>query len=41
MQEDVERLWFRRVISAVLLVTLTWGSVPLIKNFIYPTQTRR
>jgi len=37
-QEQVERLWFRRIVSAIMLTAIAVGAVPVIKNMMFPVQ---
>jgi hypothetical protein len=35
-QEQVERVWFRKIVTVLLLGALTVGAVPILKNMFFP-----
>jgi hypothetical protein len=37
-QEAVERLWFRRVVTVLMVGMISVGAVPIIKNTLFPVQ---
>lgn len=41
MAETTERVWFVRIVTVVMLACISVGAVPIVKNMIYPAQTRR
>jgi hypothetical protein len=40
-QEEVERQWFRKIVSVLLLGLLTFGAVPILKNTFFPVERSR
>ena len=40
-QEEVERDWFRKIVSVLLLALLTFGAVPIVKNTFWPAEKSR
>ena len=40
-QEQVEREWFRKIVSVLLLGLLTFGAVPIVKNTFFPAEKSR
>jgi hypothetical protein len=40
-QEEVERQWFRKIVSVLLLGLLTFGAVPILKNTFFPVEKSR
>ena len=41
MAEETERVWFVRVVTIIMLACIAVGTVPIVKNMIYPPQARR
>lgn len=41
LQEQVERTWFRRVVSVLMVVGISIGAVPIIKNTLFPVAKVR
>ena len=37
-QEQVERVWFRKIATVLLLAALTVGGVPIAKNTFFPAE---
>ena len=37
-REQVERKWFRRIASVLMLAALTFGAVPIVKNTFFPAE---
>jgi hypothetical protein len=35
-QEQIEREWFRKIVTVLLLGALTVGAVPILKNTFFP-----
>ena len=35
-QEQVERLWFRRVVSVIMVAAIAVGAIPVMKNTFFP-----
>jgi hypothetical protein len=40
-REQVERLWFVRFATALMVCAIAVGTVPLLKNTFFPTQQAR
>jgi hypothetical protein len=40
-KEDVERLWFVRFVTALMICALAVGAVPILKNTFFPSQQAR
>jgi hypothetical protein len=40
-QEQTERMWFRRVVLVVMLVGISFGAIPVIKNTLFPVARVR
>lgn len=40
-QEQVERTWFRRVVVVMMLIGISFGAVPVIKNTLFPVAKVR
>jgi hypothetical protein len=40
-QEQIERLWFRKIAAVVLLGALIFGAVPILKNTFFPVERSR
>jgi hypothetical protein len=40
-QEQVERQWFRRIVTVLLLGLLTFGAVPIVQNTLFPAEKSR
>jgi len=37
-QEEVERRWFRRVATVLMIGTILIGAVPIVKNTLFPVE---
>ena len=37
-QEQVEREWFRKIVSVLLLGLLAFGAVPIVKSTVFPAE---
>jgi len=37
-QEEVERKWFRRVATVLMIGTILIGAVPIVKNTLFPVD---
>ena len=35
-QEEVERLWFRRIVGVIMVLGISVGAVPILKNMMFP-----
>ena len=35
-REEVERYWFRLIVTVLMLGALTWGAVPIVKSTFFP-----
>ncbi|MEI8152354.1 MAG: hypothetical protein WCG92_12230 [Hyphomicrobiales bacterium] len=40
-QEEVERNWFRKIVSVLLVGALCIGAVPILKNTFFPAEKSR
>jgi hypothetical protein len=40
-QEDVERKWYRRVATVLMVGTILIGAVPLVKTALFPVERNR
>ena len=40
-QEQIEREWFRKIVTVLLLGLLTFGAVPIVKNTFFPAEKAR
>ena len=40
-QEQIEREWFRKIVSVLLLGLLAFGAVPIVKNTFFPVEKSR
>jgi hypothetical protein len=40
-QEQIEREWFRKIVTVLLLGLLTFGAVPIVKNTFFPAEKSR
>jgi cytochrome c oxidase assembly protein Cox11 len=40
-REQVERMWFRRVVIVMMVVGMSFGAVPLLKNTFFPVAKVR
>ena len=37
-QEEIERKWFRRVATVLMVGTILIGAVPIVKNTLFPVE---
>ena len=37
-KEQIERAWFRKIVSVLLLGLLTFGAVPIVKGMVFPAE---
>ncbi len=40
-QEATERMWFRRIVTALMVCAITYGAVPVIKQSLFPAEKSR
>jgi hypothetical protein len=41
VQDEAERVWFRRVAMVIMLGTILSGALPLLKNTLFPVERNR
>lgn len=40
-KDAVERMWFRRIVTLLMVGMISVGAIPVIKNTLYPVQRNR
>ena len=40
-QEEIERVWFRKIATVLMLGALIFGAVPILKNTFFPVEKSR
>jgi hypothetical protein len=40
-REEIERVWFRRIMAVLMIAAMVSGAAPIVMNTLYPVQRNR